>query len=141
MRKYAACLLVFAAALAACGGTGSSPNAGGVPPCPLGPIPAPPQLIYPAANATNVPVTNFAVEVTYQNGSLTSQWSTPALTAPGAPKLTGAPYAIVPTPGAYEYTSSFPVLQSSTTYTIQVVNPPEGGQCSSTATLGSFTTQ
>lgn len=116
-------------------------NAGGIPPCPLGPIPAPPQMTYPAPNATNVPDGNFSVRVTYQNGDLLSEWSAPMLTSSTAPEIAGGPYAIVPTPGAYEYTSVVGALRSATSYTVKVTNPPQGGQCSSTATLGSFTTQ
>jgi hypothetical protein len=98
-------------------------------------------MTYPAPNATGVPDGNFSIGVTYQNGDIASQWSPPAVTASAAPTVNGGPYTIVPTPGVYEYTTAVGALRPNTTYTVQVVNPPQGGRCSSTATLGSFTTQ
>jgi hypothetical protein len=98
-------------------------------------------MIYPMPNATNVPDGNFSMAFTYPNGDIAAQWSPPSVTSSTAPTVTGGPYTIVPTPAVYEFTSAMATLQSGTAYSVHVVTPPQGGHCSTTATLGSFTTQ
>lgn len=140
-RRSLFAILAATALLTACNAGGTQTSTPIPSPCPLFPIPAPPQMTYPAPNATGIPDGNFNMQFTYRNSELATQYSAPAVMASSAPTVTGGPYAIVPTPGAFEYTSAIGALHSSTTYTVQVVTPPQGGHCSTTETLGSFTTQ
>jgi hypothetical protein len=131
--------LVVGVILAACGGGAESTTR--PVPCPLFAIPAPPQLVSPAPGATSVPDGNFSIQVSFPNGNLASEWSAPKLVA-GNASVNAGPYVIAATTGpAYEYTSAVGALSSATAYSVQVVNPPAGGACSTTATLGSFATQ
>lgn len=139
MKAVLPVVVAIIASLAACGGGSSATHAPF--PCPLGPIPAPPQLAYPAPNATKVPDGNFSLRINdpYSHISL---WSQPDLVpGSGGPSVTAGPYEVVPTPGANVYTSAVPSLRSATTYSVNVTSPASGGPCAATQVLGSFTTQ
>lgn len=128
--------------LAACGGgsaaTGPAPSPTPVTPC-LSVVP--PQLVYPAPNATGAPTT-FDLYVSYQENP-SGAFGPPVLT-PGS--VSGSPWS-APSPGPTPPGSANPTegpdwvshiqnLSHATTYTVKVTN----GQCQETFTLGSFTT-
>jgi len=145
------CAIAFVAlVLAACGG-GNTPTSPGPVPCPLAAganaIPAPPDLLYPVANATAVPDGNFTMVAGY--GSIAPPVAQLVPGGGGATVTAGAwgpPPSPLPSPAATPrfpmetlYGAAIPPLAARTAYTVQVTvgTPP----CQTTETAGSFTTQ
>lgn len=133
--------LALASVLAACGG-GSVANSTLNTACSSV---APPQLVYPAPNATGASAT-FDLYVSYpQNPG--SAFGPPLLTPNSGGSVTGTPWG-APSPGPTppgsatptmgpEWVSRIQNLLNATAYSVKVTNTT----CNQTFTLGSFTTQ